>query len=77
MVNEQTVDKQANVQAIPNPTPAQEALQALCMARQLYWRVASITAFGVSPHLNFPRVNYKRFVSLIETPIQVSIERRK
>jgi DDE_Tnp_1-associated len=49
----------------------------LPMARQLYWRVASITAFGVSPHLNFPRVNYKRFVSFIEIPIQLSIERRK
>jgi carboxymethylenebutenolidase len=29
MVKEQTVDKQANVQATPNLTPAQEALQAL------------------------------------------------
>jgi carboxymethylenebutenolidase len=29
MVNEQTVDKQASLQAIPNLTPAQEALQAL------------------------------------------------
>ena len=29
MVKEQIVDKQANVQAIPNLTPAQEALQAI------------------------------------------------
>lgn len=29
MVKEQTVDKQANVQATPNLTPAQEALQAV------------------------------------------------
>jgi carboxymethylenebutenolidase len=29
MVKEQTVDKQANLQATPNLTPAQEALQAV------------------------------------------------
>jgi carboxymethylenebutenolidase len=29
MVKEQIVDKQANVQATPNLTPAQEALQAV------------------------------------------------